>query len=268
MGIVFRAFGRRRTLAIWRTRLYASPPVCYATCMATNETHRNRMSNAIRIWLIKLDEVEGWRDYKEKQIEHTLGFDGQVFMRSEPIGDFIFPPKLEKEHAVITQYLDLIQTIEALKECEFYFRRYPFKRLPVSRHAHIRNICEMYFNRFYEIKSRLKKYFNALKELKPDHSLDIGKFIKLFDSVFDQELRARNRVNHHGRFDDIAIDRVFITAVVAEESDYVFQKRHLAAYRKTTNEWAKRVRGTGARMDEFLEATAKATLAVCDFLRP
>lgn len=234
-----------------------------------DETHRSRMSRAIGKWLITLDAIDGWKEYRRNRLIHTMDFDAPIIIRSNSPGDFVFPPDIDKQHAVVTQYLGLQQTIESLKECEFYFRRYPFRGLPVSRHAHITNVCEMYFGRFYEFKERMKKYFNAIKAVAPNQTLMIGKFIKLFEDVFEQELRARNKVNHHGRFEDIAIDKVFLTDVFSLSDDKKGMKQeHLAAYRKAANEWAKRVRTRGAKMDEFLEATAEATLAVCGFLVP
>jgi len=235
--------------------------------MAMEETHRVRMSKAIGVWLKKLDDLQGWKEYKQNQIKHTLYFDDPFFKASEPLGDFVFTPDIEKQHAIVTQYLRLQQTIKALKECEFYFRRYPFRGLPVSRHAHITNVSETYFGRFYEFKERLKNYFNAIKAVEPKNTLEFGKFVKLFEKVFDQELRERNKVHHHARFEDIAIDKVFVTSVIANANEKKgWEQEHLAAYRKTSNEWSKRVRARGAKMDEFLEATAGATLTVCGFL--
>jgi hypothetical protein len=38
------------------------------------------------------------------------------------------------------------------------------------------------------------------------------------------------------------------------------------AYRKFTREWAQRVVRRGEKMNEFLEAIARATLSSCEFL--
>ena len=48
----------------------------------------------------------------------------------------------------------------------------PFAAFQFYRHAHITNVCEMYFGRFYEFKERLKKYFNTIKAVEPHHTLD------------------------------------------------------------------------------------------------
>ncbi len=190
-------------------------------------------------------------------------------MQAEVLEDeFTFSDEIEKQHRIIVQYLELQVTIDSIKECEFYFRRYPFRGLPIARHHHITNVCEMYFGRFYEFKERLKRYFNAMAAVTPNHQLDFGSLVKYFAKVFDQELRARNRVHHHRRFEDVAIDRVFLTHSVSTTHEIKsWKKQHLAAYRKLAKEWVQRVRQRGQILDEFLEAVAAVTLANCSFLR-
>lgn len=91
----------------------------------------------------------------------------------------------------------------------------------------------------------------------------------VFGEIFEQELRARNRIHHHSRFEDVAIDRVFLTALMSQgREDKGWQHEHMVAYRKVVREWAQRVRQRGLKMDEFLEAVAGATLSTCIFLTP
>jgi hypothetical protein len=226
------------------------------------------MTGAIGVWLTRLESHPGWKDWKRKHLAHTLYFDETLGLPSDkPEDEFTFSGEVEREHAVVTKYLGLHETIRSLKDCEFYFRRYPFRGLPVTRHSHITNICEMYFGRFYEFKERLKNYFDALDVAAPECDLDIGKFIKQFEQTFSQELRARNYIHHHSRFEDIAIDRVLITDSISMDGDKKgWREEHLAAYRKFTREWAQRVIQRGKKLDEFLEAVAGATLNNCKFL--
>jgi hypothetical protein len=138
----------------------------------------------------------------------------------------------------------------------------------VSKFDHLTNICEMYFSRFYEMKERLKKHFNALKIAAPQHTIGVGPFIKHFEKAFDSELRARNGIHHHGRFEDLALDRIFLTESIAASRGEGWRREHNADYRRVSKEWAERVRQSGVRLDAFMEAVATATLATCDFLRP
>ncbi|MCX5513266.1 hypothetical protein C3941_00690 [Kaistia algarum] len=232
------------------------------------ETNRDMMSNAVQNWMSKLENEPGWKEWRRKRFSRTLYFDDPFPSDAKSFeADFVFSEKIEKQHAVILQYLDLQRTIFSLKECEYYFRRYPFRGLPVTRDSHVTNVCEMYFSRFYEFKERMKKYFEAIKAVEPNHGAEFGKFIKHFADEFDQELRARNDVNHRSRFEDIAIDRVFLTGSISRNNDQRgWAREHLVAYRKLVREWSQRVRMRGLKMDEFLEAIAKATLSICTFL--
>jgi hypothetical protein len=224
------------------------------------------MLAAIRAWMIDLNDYPGWLEWKRKHVSHTLHFDDPFLPSSEPGEDeFKFSDEVGKQHTLILQYLGLKVTIDSLKECEFYFRRYPFRGLPVTHYSHITNVCEMYFGRFYEFKTRLKNYFEALKAMVPKHNLNIGKFIKAYEREFDQELRARNRVDHHGRFEDVAIDRIYLTWMASADHDG-WKSEHRSGYRKAARQWAQRVRRRGQKMDEFLEAVAAATLTTCSFL--
>ena len=130
----------------------------------------------------------------------------------------------------------------------------------------LENICEMYFGRFYEFKERLKKYFDAVKAVSPDHGLDIGKFIRQYERLFDSELRARHGVHHHGRFEDLAISRVYLMSITFTGRTPIEIMANRLRYRGLTKEWVGRVRRRGEEVDAALEAVADATLRTCRFL--
>jgi len=224
------------------------------------------MWNAIRHFTDELMACPGWKEWKHAQVGQTL------FSKDEENdvlqGDFDLPVDMRNRHELVMRYLYLLDTVNSLKDCEFYFRRYPFRGLPVTKHAHLTNVCEMYFGRFYEFRERLKRYFEALKSLVPADSVAIGQFIKLFSREFDAELRERNGVHHHTRFDDVGIDRVFLSGILVESGDLdrLWKRQQDAAYRVFVNEWVDRVRRRSARLEAFVEAVASATLESCDFL--
>jgi hypothetical protein len=216
--------------------------------------------------MIALNSYPGWKEWVLSRVSSALHFDDDIGGASSSPSEreFAFSPEVHRQHAVVYQYVGLQQTIEALKECEFYFRRYPFHGLPVTRAGHITNVCEMYFGRFYELKERLKNYFDAVKAVSPTHNLDIGKFIKQYEKIFDHELRERHRVHHQGRFQDLAIDRVYLVGITSTKRLEVAAS--LRQYRKLTAEWVGRVKRRGKQMDEILETVADATLRTCRFL--
>lgn len=232
------------------------------------DTSRIQMREAIVKWISRLENYPGWKEFSRAKLGHTLFFDE---MDSEDIADseedFEFREDIEKERLLIIRYIGLNQTIDSLRECEYYFRRFPFRGLSVTRSNHITNICEMYFSRCYEYKQRLKEYLNTLNEITPGHIDNVGTFLKRFDKEFEQELQIRNRIHHRERFKDISIDRVFLRETLHDADDSEVKKQILKIeYRKVSKQWVQYVRNSGDKMDKFLEVVAKKTLECCKFL--
>lgn len=232
--------------------------------MAPTNTAQERISHAIGEWLKELQEYPGWREWKRLQIGHTLYFDDEFMPLEKSLEDFEFSPEMEKKHAVMMLYIELASAAHALRDVEWYFRRYPFSRTPVSRANHLTYCCEMYFGRFYQFRERLKKLSKAVKDAVPDHGLDFGKFIKAFNKEFDQEIRARNSVHHHEAFNDVAITRIALLGLTGTSDDH--ERLTRSHYRKATREWASRTRRNSEKLDQFVDAVAEALLNVCPFL--
>lgn len=231
-----------------------------------NRAHIEQMLSAAGRWLERLEDYPGWKEWNRRKVSLTLHQDVWDERTKGTPEEFVFSVEVARQHEVVFQFLGLHQTLEALKDCEYYFRRYPFHGLPVSHHDHLTNICEMYFGRFYEFRERLKKYLNAVNATLKDKKLDVGGLIKQFDKIFDDELRARNSVHHHQRFADAAIDRVYLTSVLSKQSlndGWISERK--ARYRAVTREWAERVQRRADAVADFLEAAAQATLTLCDF---
>ncbi|SNS30768.1 MULTISPECIES: hypothetical protein [unclassified Azospirillum] len=228
--------------------------------------HRQEIHNAIRLWMASLDSVPGWREWNKKKMHATMFFDGVVPVCE--IDEFIFPDKIEKQHEIVMSYFYLEDSILDMKNVEFYFRRYPFRGLPISRYSHITNVCEMYFNKFYEFSERTKKHFEKIKKYNPETKANFGKFISRFKKEFECELKERNLTHHHRKFQDISIDRLFITDVLSDnEIDKNMVRLLDFRYREVRNEWVNRVRARSAKAELYLNSVADFTVKSCDFLR-
>jgi len=235
--------------------------------MPPSSTSQERISNALRDWMHKLQEYPGWREWKCSQIGYTLNFDDEYTPPEEYVEEFKFSPEIEKEHAVVTSYMELLSTVNALRDVEWYFRRYPFSRAPVTRESHLKYCCEMYFARFYQFRERLKVLSEAVKGAVPNHRLDFGTFIKNFDKEFDQEIRARHGVHHQKAFDDVGISRIALLELTDSFNGRELRKRaYQSHYRKTANKWASRTKRRSRTLDQFVEAVADALLITCPFL--
>ena len=154
------------------------------------DTSTAQMTKAIIEWMKRHQDYPEWREWRRAKIKYTLFFDEIASIETEESEDeFKFPEDIEKERLLIIRYLGLKQTIESLRECEYYYRRFPFRGLPVTRSNHITNVCEMYFSRCYEFKQRLKEYLNTLKDITHGSFNNVKIFLKTFDEQFEQELK-------------------------------------------------------------------------------
>ena len=61
----------------------------------------------------------------------------------------------------------------------------------------------------------MKECFGAINEAIAPQKLAAGIAIKAFDKEFEQEIRERNNVHHHNRFEDLAIDNLTLVAFAA-----------------------------------------------------
>ena len=233
----------------------------------SKESASAQMMDAIARFITTLDAVPGWRETRVSNLVAAMDLDGILSEPADRMKPIALPPEIDLQHAVVTRYLELYDLALSVKSCEYYFRRFPFNGLPVTRHEHLSNVCELYFSRIYQFKERLKYLVDAVDALVPKHGIQFGPFIKQFAKEFDQELRERNQIHHFERFADLDIERVYLTGM----HDMVFPNKGWEAeqrryYRKVAKEWGQRVRKRGARLDAFLEAVAEALLRGCPFL--
>lgn len=234
---------------------------------------RTQIAEAIQRWIRDLEGYPGWREWNEKKLEHTLFFDDITLSHAEKHErEFNFSEEVEKQRLVIVRYIELNLMIDSLKECEYYFRRYPFRDLPVTRSSHITNICEMYFSRCYQFQQRLKKHFKAVEDMVPAHAKDRVKkfaadFINDFNKEFKEELKARNRVHHHKHFSEIGIDRIALREIFLQTTKNTIQQKYqLQEYRKEAKFWVQQVQASSEKMDAYMERIAEFTLECCEFL--
>lgn len=169
------------------------------------------------------------------------------------------------EGKVFGGYFALISMKISLRECEYYFRRYPFRGMPISKADHFRNVCEMYFDRVVQFRDRAKALMNAIKATPGGENIAIKQFLKAFDKTFDWEIRNRNAVHHHGRFEYDAIEKMSIAHLLRHHSGIHGFIQPERVYREERRKWIERVRHRALVLDQFIEAIAKFILDNCDF---
>jgi hypothetical protein len=226
----------------------------------------SQIADAMIPWIDSIRSYPGFTEWKQRSIRHIMDYGEAVGFEEEPASDpgFHLPPHLEKQHDAIMAFLSLAASYHAMAATQYYFRRYPFKDFPVSREDHIRYTCEAFFSRVYEFSERLKKCLNSFNAVIPG-KLDVGGTIKIFAKDFKHELKARNQIHHHERFDEIQLSKVALFEILAlgdklGEGSGIWDERARRAYRAVSREWAERSKKRSDRAKVYLNAVAQAYL--------
>jgi hypothetical protein len=165
-------------------------------------------------------------------------------------------------------YVQRVQ--QTIAQCEYYFRRFPFHGLPVTRDDHLRNMCEFYLSQFYIGEERIDQLIKkTLRRKFPSAVPAFSALLKAYKKQFDRELRARHNITHSAPFDDPSLDRIFLTHILSEDhidSNNVWKIEHLLAYRKTSRKWCAEARRQSQFMSPFVDAMARTILENIDFL--
>jgi hypothetical protein len=157
------------------------------------------------------------------------------------------------EDELIGGMLALHLMIISLEECEYYFKKYPFKGIGISRADHLRNICEMYFDRVVQFKDRLKTTMNVANKLGPDNPMPVGKMLKIFEKSFGWEIRRRNFTHHHGRFSNQAIEKLSLVNLLSHHPEMHQMIPETFTYRQEVKEWIQRLKLSAGKLYQILE---------------
>jgi hypothetical protein len=232
------------------------------------EGSKTKILNAMSLWMIDRKGDAKWTQWQHERFAYVFNYDKDHvvgMVKSEK--NFSFGSEIDDQHQFFMMFIYIMDCVEGMKECEYYFRRYPFRGLDVARHRHISNTCEMYFSRVYQLKARIKNLSKIVNKRNPACQSYFGNLVKLFDKAFDLEMRERNKIHHHMRYEDVETERVYLLKVVSDSHpEKGWDGESLIAYRRVAKDWAARVRQRSERADLFVEAIAQFCLENCDFL--
>lgn len=218
-------------------------------------------------WMDALRDDPEWRKFNKEKLAYTLTYNEFSPEENGEGQEFVFSEEMAKEHAFILCYVELIACLNALTQCEYYFRRYPFTGLPVSHADYLTRNCEVFFNKLYEFRERIKNLGAALKEVSPAKYMDTGKLIRQYDHTFREELKERNLLNHHTRFSDVVLTKFAMIAMLEEDQiPLPFADSARAEYRRVCAQWIKRIRLKQAAVKVYLIKITEFLDETCDFL--
>lgn len=115
----------------------------------SSKAAQDQLLPRIQNWMRTLLENDDYRHWKNRQIKYHLLYALDQDETLEEVGDFSFDPAFEKEISLVSGYFQILSTLGLVKQCEYYFRRFAFRDLPVSRHEHLATCCELFASRVY-----------------------------------------------------------------------------------------------------------------------
>jgi hypothetical protein len=225
----------------------------------TSKAAQEQLFLRIQNWMKMLLENDEYRDWKNRQIKYHLLFALDQDKTLEDVGDFSFDPAFEKEMS--------LSTLGLVKQCEYYFRRFAFRDLPVSRHEHLATCCELFASRVYQFESYWKKHIKQVERRAKPTVTYARQLQKVFKENLDPILTMRNRVHHDQPYSDIEINALSMGELLTMfDDDIGWEVASRPIYRRIANDWVRKVRFTSDQLDIFVGATATIMLETCNFL--
>jgi len=212
----------------------------------------------VTAYITKELSAEGRQERTNKRMIAALVGDVEELSK---IPNEIVSPIESLQHEMYTGFLALFSMVDVVRSTEYYFRRCRFGGLPISRADHLRNCCEMYFDRIVQFRDRMKSSLNAAQRLFPEKNFYVGRIVKAYDKAFLWEIKQRNRVHHKGRYEDKYIDQLAMLQLLEigspEIKDYLSSN---GIHRAAVNIWVKKVRYGADALSNLLEQISELVL--------
>ena len=168
-------------------------------------------------------------------------------------------------YEIISGYLSFLGISNAIRDCEHYFKNYPFEDGEMRRSDHLRICCEMLFDRVAQAKDRLKHVLNIIKKHDKNHEIEVGHILKIYNKIFVSVLKARNMVHHVSRFSDQDIERMSLLenlsigiqiskskSIHEKRYDKEFSRNELALiYKKSSEKWIDNIKYYADYINKF-----------------
>lgn len=234
---------------------------------SSSQEAQRELRSRISDWLTEVLEFPGYREWKNRQLMQTLlegHLPGEDF---DPIPDFKFPAPFENQIEIVQGYHSILTALAHIRECEFYFRRYPFAGKGVSREAHLRTCCELFLSRVYQFKERWERQLKWLDRRTKPKDLPLSALQEEFKRRFGHLLKERNKLHHQDAYSDVQVNAVGLGDILSTFEDRTeWLKVSRSSYLRIRQGWVKTVKNTVYQLDLFVGLVAELMLSRCRFL--
>lgn len=233
----------------------------------TAQEAQRLLQDRIGIWLQQLLKFPGYSEWKNRQIIQTLIEGHATDIALDPLPDFQFPKEIEQQINLIQGYHAILSCLYSLRECEFYFRRYPFGGRDVSREAHLRNCCELFLSRVYQFQQRWTRQLKWLNRRTKPKGIPVDALEREFRARFGNLLDERHKLHHDEEYSDVQLKAIGLGTLLSlgdDKPDWMRLSR--GSYLRIRREWVQKVKATADQLDMFAGVIATLMLERCHFL--
>jgi len=198
------------------------------------------------------------RDYaNESMIKSLFGSEGATISQERPA----FRDDAERlKSEIFRSYFSLLNIFYAIEQTQYYFRRYPFSDMPISKSDHLVTVCELYFDRIGRFRDRVKNLTKLLKQARGEPDERYGRLVRWLNDNLDGELRNRNFIQHHGRFECFSAERLKLMELLSINDRSAFKETQRDLYRNETQKWAARCVSTHKALNHIVDICASFVL--------
>jgi hypothetical protein len=216
-------------------------------------------------WLMGLLDYPGFREWKNEAMRRQMHFTILPQRPVETFEDFRFDTQTLREHDIVAGYVRLSRAATDCRATQHYFRRYPFRGLPIGRDEHLRTCAELYYSRVYQFRERLFRLLIWIERRTQPKGLDVKALKEVFDAQLQVELDARHRIHHEEAYTDFELDALGQTDLLSSVNDG-WPRMSDAGYHRIAREWRQRVVASADKLDFWVGAAAVLMLVRCRFL--
>ena len=217
-------------------------------------------------WVRNLLDFPGLAEWKREAVEKSLLYSLDPLSDIEPVEDFTFPPDLVRQHELVQGFYSLYSARSDVAQTSYYFRRFPFRSLPVTRAEHMRTCVELFYSRVFVFRERLERQLKWLSRRTLPKGLPVEDVMAEFSQRFKDLINERNGIHHDAAYSDFQIAALGLGDLLAEAGEPAMFRMRQSDYNRLSRSWQNRVKHTADALTVWCGVVALIMLSRCSFL--
>lgn len=229
---------------------------------------RDELQPLLAGWIDRLSRLPGFTEFQKTKVSVALGHLDGFTPTADTHQEFKFNPEWDRQHRIVSAYYELRSVQQDIRESAYYFRRFPFRGLPVTRASHLRMCCELYFGRLFKLRERYTVFLKLMHRKGGAKWLEVDPLVEQLVRQFHHEIEARKRAEHEAAFVDLDLAALTVAGLLETGDDTRgWDTAATITYRRACKLWVSRVEDSAEKADIYVGAAAAILLRSAKFLR-